>query len=170
MAGSAPPCMILDDDELEKGPAMRPWRAEEGKTLTAARIFGSAPKQPKEFPTAFQSYRGSAFSATKPSLWNSKTGSGKPPKRPDRPRPPADGPPGELIADVKGMLGIKPLPVETQNLIQDIITNGIRLEPLRIDVPTVTVPAEEESYPYAQCTPPPAEAPPGGFSPKTPPF
>jgi hypothetical protein len=160
--------MILDDEELEKGPLMRQWRAEDGKTLTAARIFGSAPKQPKEFPTAFQSYRGSAFTATKPSLWNSKKDSGKPPRRPER--RPADGPPGQLIADVKGILGIEPLPVETQNLINDIVTNGIRLEPLKIDVPVVTGAPEEEAYPYAQCTPPPEETKPGGFTPKTPPF
>jgi len=50
------PCLILDDDELQKKAAIGEWR-EDKHNLEAARIFGSSGPNQGTFPTAFQSYR-----------------------------------------------------------------------------------------------------------------
>lgn len=72
MSATTNQCMILEDEELEKGQKSAPfrgWRQENTSQITASRLFGSGKGVVKngaaaqEFPSAFQNYK--AKSSTK---------------------------------------------------------------------------------------------------------
>jgi hypothetical protein len=160
--GSLPPCMILDDTELERQRGFRMWR-EEKQEIAAARIFGGGRNEivsggARAFPSAFQSYKPDkqatrGFPFIKPK-GNPNPGKAVTPVTSEgRPRAElqATETKGALIASVKAMF-------EDEDILQkarEIAEFGVKLEPLDSDsIKNTGLTDDDGDYVYAPCTPP----------------
>lgn len=168
-AAATQKCLILDDDELEKPRTERSWRdivvtapvptasaaaAAVPAALSTSRFSGLAPSGATTFPSAFQTYRPNREGVRRFPFQQGPTTSARPPRAPVAVKPRdlsgeelAFAPGQSLLGAVRTMIGLQ---------ISPILVGGAGEEP--------------ESYPYAPCTPPATEAPPGGFPPTTPPI
>jgi hypothetical protein len=193
-AAAAPPCKILDDDELATAGKTIQWRRD-GPRPSADRIFGQPRAEIgstaagsatgyRQFPTAFQSYRSSPFSSRgkRPSpLLAPKS----PPLKPVEPI--ADGPYSpktppwwpEAAAPADPPL-IDPIEGSLIKSVREMLdappltprTAALVNEIVTTGIKLIPLEGDDEdakedeavAYPYAQCTPPALEDPPAGYS------
>lgn len=177
VGASNQPCMILDDDELERGGGAVPvgptreWRRSAEDLATTIRAFRGepAPASPPlltiRFPTAFQTY--TKPERGPPAVRGFPFQQQAPPRRPAAAAPSEhsspEAPPGSLFKAVRRIFYNSE---KGETPPQAATSPPQAPPPLSLNPESV----EEESYPYAQCTPPAKEAPPPGYSPKTPPW